>query len=66
MYFSAEVELINTINTYTNIKRLDIYFHVFAHGLNLDRFRGKSLLLMMTKCLLQLLGIITTIKIQNS
>lgn len=41
MYFPTEVELINTINTYTNIKRLDIYFHAFAHGLNIERFRGK-------------------------
>lgn len=43
-YCSTDVEFFETINTYTDIVRLDVYSHGWLHGLNLGGFIGKRLI----------------------
>lgn len=43
-YCTTDVEFFETINSCVNIKRLDVYCHGFAHGLNLGGFKGKRII----------------------
>lgn len=43
-YCPTDIEFFQAINNCCNIKRLDVYCHGFAHGLNLGGFIGKRMI----------------------